>query len=57
MLGDAWRKIKAKVQSAVSPKSKASADAKAKEAKTKTGKQASNNAKSQVQDVYKRQDL
>ena len=53
MLGDAWRKIKAKVQSAVSPKSKASADAKAKEAKTKTGKQASNNTKSQVQKAAK----
>lgn len=53
MLGDAWRKIKAKVKSAVSPKSKASADAKAKEAKTKTGKQASNNTKSQVQKAAK----
>lgn len=53
MLGDAWRKIKAKVQSAVSPKSKASADAKAKEAKTKTGKQASNYTKSQVQKAAK----
>ena len=54
MLGDAWRKIKAKVQSAVSPKSKASADAKAKaDAKTKTGKQASNNAKNQVQKAAK----
>lgn len=53
MLGDAWRKIKAKVQSAVSPKSKASADAKAKEAKTKTGKQASNNTKTQVQKAAK----
>lgn len=53
MLGDAWRKIKAKVQSAVSPKSKASADAKAKEVKTKTGKQASNNTKSQVQKAAK----
>ena len=54
MLGDAWRKIKAKVKSAVSPKSKASADAKAKaDAKTKTGKQASNNTKSQVQKAAK----
>lgn len=53
MLGDAWRKIKAKVKSAVSPKSKASADAKAKEAKTKTGRQASNNTKSQVQKAAK----
>nr|DAN24026.1 MAG TPA: hypothetical protein [Caudoviricetes sp.] len=53
MLGDAWRKIKAKVQSAVSPKSKASADAKAKEAKSKTGKQASNNTKTQVQKAAK----
>lgn len=53
MLGDAWRKIKAKVKSAVSPKSKASADAKAKEAKTKTGKQASNNTKTQVQKAAK----
>ena len=53
MLGDVWRKIKAKVKSAVSPKSKASADAKAKEAKTKTGKQASNNTKSQVQKAAK----
>lgn len=51
MLGDAWRKIKAKVKSAVSPKSKASADAKAKEAKT--GKTASNNTKSQVQKAAK----
>lgn len=54
MLGDAWRKIKAKVKSAVSPKSKVSADAKAKaDAKTKTGKQASNNTKSQVQKAAK----
>lgn len=53
MLGDAWRKIKAKVKSAVSPKSKASADAKAKEAKAKTGKQASNNTKNQVQKAAK----
>lgn len=54
MLGDAWRKIKAKVKSAVSPKSKASADAKAKaDAKTKTGKQAPNNTKSQVQKAAK----
>lgn len=54
MLGDAWRKIKAKVKSAVSPKSKASADAKAKaDTKTKTGKQASNNTKSQVQKAAK----
>ena len=53
MLGDAWRKIKAKVQSAVSPKSKASADAKAKEAKSKAGKQASNNTKNQVQKAAK----
>nr|DAR69501.1 MAG TPA: hypothetical protein [Caudoviricetes sp.] len=54
MLGDAWRKIKAKVKSAVSLKSKASADAKAKtDAKTKTGKQASNNTKSQVQKAAK----
>ena len=53
MLGDAWRKIKAKVKSAVSPKSKASADAKAKEAKTKTGKQASNNTKNQVSKAAK----
>lgn len=54
MLGDAWRKIKAKVKSAVSPKSKASADAKAKaDTKSKTGKQASNNAKSQVQKAAK----
>lgn len=51
MLGDAWRKIKAKVKSAVSPKSKASADAKAKEAKA--GKTASNNTKSQVQKAAK----
>lgn len=54
MLGDAWRKIKAKVKSAVSPKSKVPADAKAKaDAKTKTGKQASNNTKSQVQKAAK----
>ena len=54
MLGDAWRKIKAKVKSAVSPKSKSSVDAKAKaDAKTKTGKAASNNTKSQVQKAAK----
>ena len=54
MLGDAWRKIKAKVKSAVSPKSKASADAKAKaDTKSKTGKQASNNTKTQVQKAAK----
>lgn len=51
MLGDAWRKIKAKVQSAVKPKSKAP-EPKAK-ADAKTGKQASNNAKSQVQKAAK----
>lgn len=51
MLGNAWRKIKAKVKSAVNPKSKVSADAKAKEAKT--GKQASNNTKNQVQKAAK----
>ena len=54
MLGDAWRKIKAKVKSAVSPKSKASADAKASaDTKSKTGKQASNNTKTQVQKAAK----
>ena len=54
MLGDAWRKIKAKVQSAVSPKSKAT-EVKAKtEAKTgKQGKAASNNTKTQVQKAAK----
>ncbi len=53
MLGDAWRKIKAKVKSVVKPKSSVS-DPKAKaEAKTKTGKQASNNTKSQVQKAAK----
>lgn len=51
MLGDAWRKIKAKVQSAVKPKSKAP-EPKAK-ADAKTGKQASNNTKSQVQKAAK----
>lgn len=54
MLGDAWRKIKAKVQSAVKPKSKApepKADAKSKAGKQ--GKQASNNTKSQVQKAAK----
>lgn len=57
MLGNAWRKIKAKVKSAVNPKSKVSADAKAKaDAKSKTGKQggqASNNTKNQVQKAAK----
>lgn len=51
MLGDAWRKIKAKVQSAVKPKSKAP-EPKA-DAKSKTGKAASNNTKSQVQKAAK----
>ena len=54
MLGDAWRKIKAKVQSAVKPKSKApepKADAKSKAGKQ--GSQASNNTKSQVQKAAK----
>ena len=51
MLGDAWRKIKAKVQSAVKPKSKAP-EPKA-DAKSKAGKQASNNTKSQVQKAAK----
>lgn len=51
MLGDAWRKIKAKVQSAVKPKSKAP-EPKAK-ADAKTGKQASNNTKNQVQKAAK----
>ena len=51
MLGNAWRKIKAKVKSAVSPKSKAP-EPKA-DAKSKTGKQASNNTKNQVQKAAK----
>lgn len=54
MLGDAWRKIKAKVQSAVKPKSKAPEPKAKADAKTgKAGKQASNNAKSQVQKAAK----
>lgn len=52
MLGNAWRKIKAKVKSAISPKSKADPKAKAK-AEAKTGKQASNNTKNQVQKAAK----
>ena len=53
MLGDAWRKIKDKVKSTVKPKSKA-VDPKAKaDPKAKTGKQASNNTKSQVQKAAK----
>ena len=53
MLGDAWRKIKDKVKSTVKPKSKA-VDPKAKaDAKSKTGKAASNNTKSQVQKAAK----
>lgn len=52
MLGNAWRKIKAKVKSAISPKSKADPKAKA-DAKSKTGKQASNNTKNQVQKAAK----
>ena len=53
MLGDAWRKIKDKVKSTVKPKSKA-VDPKAKaDAKSKTGKAASNNTKTQVQKAAK----
>ncbi len=53
MLGDAWRKIKDKVKSTVKPKSKA-VDPKAKaDPKAKTGKQASNNVKNQVQKAAK----
>lgn len=53
MLGDAWRKIKDKVKSTIKPKSKA-VDPKAKaDAKSKTGKAASNNTKSQVQKAAK----
>lgn len=53
MLGDAWRKIKAKVQSAVKPKSKAPEPKAKADAKSKTGKSASNNTKSQVQKAAK----
>lgn len=53
MLGDAWRKIKDKVKSTVKPKSKA-VDPKTKaDAKSKTGKAASNNTKTQVQKAAK----